>query len=744
MATPLSVFINLILNIIPILIVFIPIIFIRNQTIKKIYKRFFWGITIFFLIYFIMPIIFQVGQEEEMNIEGGGVDIGVGIGYFLGRTFSLIANYLQLPIINLSFVFIIAPFISVFFLWIKIRKEENKGFRENLVEVTFEIKKSPKEMIKDRLIRGDWTEEKQLFKLMIILLPISLYLLTTILKIAELPLAGITSASGLGWFIEIFFIYLASFLFGIHLLKASNVSYKGNFIGEKLESDTSSSLITVGGPISILSILLFIVEYSNQLTLILYFFGYFIMMAFIFISYLAVFEPICVIILVKIVDFIKNKQKIKKEESLQEFPNAHNIFSKEFLYPLGFGAIGGIFMYLFIQILGSISSGSIGGGNLEEIQNSAYFNLSQSFENAIKTEILQIIWTYGFIFMTIIIGVLLYFSNKNIKRLGISALLFSVVFFPIVLFFDFYSLLFGGETVQWVTGKLITTHIFSNEYFIFSLRTAFLDADLSSNYTLYILAAPYNYTRYLAAFIFWGVTFYYSRKKFLTKLIRKEKYVHQTTFSELDTIPSEEEFLNNIFLISSNPDCKVDEQEKEGAKVMLQEFKNDILTDNYRKDSIEENKRIYNQLKYLTKKKYLQWWIPEFSFTFEKAQMDSLYVMYSDGRDVISYRFSGESKADPALVAGMFSAITSFIKETTKSSDLLRTIDHGDAKITIEYGEFIFAAIFADMVTTEIRTKLKRYITAFEKKHNEVLKKWNGNTAPFKNKDVLVKEVFEV
>jgi hypothetical protein len=116
--------------------------------------------------------------------------------------------------------------------------------------------------------------------------------------------------------------------------------------------------------------------------------------------------------------------------------------------------------------------------------------------------------------------------------------------------------------------------------------------------------------------------------------------------------------------------------------------------------------------------------------------------MYSDGRDVFSWMFT-KSETDPALVAGMFSAITSFIKETTRSTDLLRSIDHGDSKITIEYGKYIFGAIFANMETTEIRSKLKSFITIFENKHGDELKKWNGNTSPFRDDNLLVKEIFE-
>ena len=146
----------------------------------------------------------------------------------------------------------------------------------------------------------------------------------------------------------------------------------------------------------------------------------------------------------------------------------------------------------------------------------------------------------------------------------------------------------------------------------------------------------------------------------------------------------------------------------------------------------------------MSKRKNLLWWEPEFSFTNELAELDSMYTMYDDGRDVFSYKFKESSTADPGLVAGMFSAITSFIKETTKSADLLRTIDHGDTKVIIEYGKYVFGAIFADRETVEIRSKLAAFVAEFERRHSDVLKKWDGNCTPFVNDEILLKEIFEI
>ena len=71
-----------------------------------------------------------------------------------------------------------------------------------------------------------------------------------------------------------------------------------------MENDTYSSLMSVGTPISVLSMLLFIVEAVqlndfNAFMFVLYVFGYYIMAAFIFVTMIAIFEPIAILILIK-------------------------------------------------------------------------------------------------------------------------------------------------------------------------------------------------------------------------------------------------------------------------------------------------------------------------------------------------------------------------------------------------------------------------------------------------------------
>ena len=124
--------------------------------------------------------------------------------------------------------------------------------------------------------------------------------------------------------------------------------------------------------------------------------------------------------------------------------------------------------------------------------------------------------------------------------------------------------------------------------------------------------------------------------------------------------------------------------------------------------------------------------------------MQGLYIMYSDGRDVFSHNFIEKEHADPALISGMFSAISAFIKETTQSSQLLRNIDHGDITIQIEYGKWVFSALFIKgKQSLETRSRLREFIDWFEESHAEVLVDWNGATHPFRGDSEKVIDIFK-
>jgi len=158
----------------------------------------------------------------------------------------------------------------------------------------------------------------------------------------------------------------------------------------------------------------------------------------------------------------------------------------------------------------------------------------------------------------------------------------------------------------------------------------------------------------------------------------------------------------------------------------------------------KEMQRFYFTLKYLYNNSYIEVLKQEFSYLYEKAEKQGLYIIYDDGRGIFDYNFAEDYNHDPGIISGMFSAITSFIKETTRSQELLKTIDHGDITILIEYGKRIFGALFIKgRQTPEVRSSLKELIGTFEAKYTDVLADWSGALIYFKEDNKLVERIFK-
>ena len=113
--------------------------------------------------------------------EYSGWSLKFGIGYIIAHFFSLLSLYVVYPFITLPFIFGVAPLISLIFVRRRLKKEGGLT-KETFSELTYEYNQSPLQMIKSQLKEREWTREKEILKLLIVLLPISLYLLQVILK----------------------------------------------------------------------------------------------------------------------------------------------------------------------------------------------------------------------------------------------------------------------------------------------------------------------------------------------------------------------------------------------------------------------------------------------------------------------------------------------------------------------------------------------------------------------------------
>ncbi|MFW9783652.1 MAG: hypothetical protein ACFFFB_15315, partial [Candidatus Heimdallarchaeota archaeon] len=453
---------------------------------------------------------------------------------------------------------------------------------------------------------------------------------------------------------------------------------------------------------------------------------------------LRIFEPFSILILIKLVDWWKNRQKVEKKKDSSSI-------SYVFLYSLV--AIAIYLLYYFL----------IGGLLIEpylmedQVFESASFLYSSNptLVNSIKFDLLNILGLVNVLLSSLVIGALLSRSLKYVRTIRRSLYVFLPLAIIISLFVSSAPIYwFTGKTVEyWITGQTSYTNIFGYNFFI--LRSASYDAELVG--ITFALSLPYTYSRYIFNILFWGLILYYVKRDFKSKNVTiEDETIEKIIFSTASEFPDFDDYKKGdiIYLISLNKDSERMEikQEREEIISLLKTLEKEQVIHEIKPEDEDEKKRFYFTLKYLFRNNIIRIWRPEYSFIFEPVEKQGLYIIYDDGRGVYDYAFRSDEIQDPGLVSGMFSAITSFVKEMTKSTEALKKIDHGDITILLEYGNKIFGALFIKGTqSSEVREPLKEFVKKFEDKYVDILKDWTGSLTPFRNEDnnKMVEDVFK-
>lgn len=929
-----GIILSLFISLTPLLIVlgifYLIKIFKKGSTFEKLLERFVMGYVIFYIFYIFVPALINVinPPENEYLIPKIIIDLNPTgtftqgyweaslnsfIRYWIQLFINSLITYLVYPLSILPVIFILGAVISFILVLYTLKKEApDEKLAFSISTMQYGIEDNPLVTIAKRLKNPDWQSSKELLKILLAILPISLYLLMTVLKVTghqENP--NILQGTSLGWFLEIFFVYLASLMFGVHLLYSSKFSFKGDYIGLKLRNAMIQSLSTVGAVVSAIAIILFVIDYSRQLFVVIYFIMYFIMVTFFFVLFLDIFEPISIYLVSKLVESFKNyssstiEPKIVEEQSGQAEPVAFdfdipsakvsdladepletekdNVLAEEIieveakdssgtedekkvlirdLKSTSFRSGLKIFsrsIFTLIMILGVMYildyvfvsmelTRQFNSAPLQTISFLSIFiimsipllisfflfskNLFKIQLGAIILHSILVIIDFAFRAILININGLNKFSTIAYLNIYFSLQVFIVTFitaFSLVILrrFNWNSLI--NLSIIFITGVLMAiTWVFAfnsnfsviipfiNETFINGLTISnpssiqnnspiptyniivagiiaggeswvtytFLNVHLSSLGTFIVLpvvsgvsvnfvpllgisSLPFRFFQPFSTILLYGMIIFLAGNEFLTVAYKDESIVDKIIYSERQTIPTLHEIKDNPnkFAIARNFGLDDENEVKSGFSVTeieesiyqigigahLVQFIGEapITFDDLTLESslsIEEMLDFFNELSKtaLSKAKPFMVFDKEFGYSYEEAKMDSIHIMMSDGRSVFTHTFTEESTVEPALVSGLFSAITSFAKETVKSEQRLRTIDHGDVVLLIEYGLYVFSAIFADKNSVELRNKLIQFINIFEEKHKAELDGWLGDTSPFADDWMLINEIFEI
>ncbi|MFX0151560.1 MAG: hypothetical protein ACFFAJ_12310 [Candidatus Hodarchaeota archaeon] len=642
------------------------------------------------------------------------------------------------------------------------QKDEIRGVIQRLQEIQFEMDISPFQEIRKRVKEKNWGNERELLKVLIAILPITLFLLMTILNVlGEEENPSLLQGTSMGWFLEIYFAYIASLVFCVYLIKAGQLSRKGKFLGTQLYSAMVQSLSTVGAFMSGLAVILFLVQYPGQIFVISFFVVYIIMVSVFFVLFLDIFEPFSIYLLIKLIETFKNlRLALKRVSIVNVVKTVITGVIVGFLLSVGFLAYR-----VSVSIFGNINSVHY-FTFLGFTHNYFSFLICAALILFIRRWNWSIIGTTIITYLTISAVSILIFEWYNSQW---YTLFFQDAWPPIindvsiahgVPFLTVASTVANISTTIWLT-SIWKEGTFGNIQFIIpELRQIPVIWKGAGGEFLGVLAVPYNFLHPFGIIMIYGAILFLVKRKFHVEIQKGEgKTQFKSIYSEMSGLPTSIELKkkSDIILIGATPstDAVLEQTLDErwlkienGSKLRDEITGKMVSLNRLQEASGLTSREIYKILDELTFdievpfNQIITMLHKEFSFSFEEVTIDSMHVMMLDGRAVLSHTFAEESQVEPALVAGLFSAITSFAKEAVRSEQLLKTIDHGDVVLTIEYAKWVFAAIFADSTSTELRRKLGEFLVGFEKRHAKTLPMWLGDLDIFAGDEAIIDEVF--
>ncbi|MFX1251562.1 MAG: hypothetical protein ACFFCZ_08130 [Promethearchaeota archaeon] len=778
--------------VLPIIIAIIPYLLFEyylkvNPLYKSLYFRFMVGFLAVYIFYILVPsILFWFFGGDLIR---GQVSDSVQLGDILFYEIFFFAQNIIFLFFSTFFlqifpsIFGLSTILSFILLLIILRREPGGKLKEKLNLVTLSQEDNPVDLIKKNLLSPDWAKQKDLLKVILAILPISLLLITSILKLVggtEDPFTSLET--GFGWFTDVFFVYLASIIFCVQLLYSARVFYRGNFVGERLRNEMIRSVSTVGAFLSGVTLLFSFLEQINlpnygTIPVTLFFLSYFIMASILFVLFLDIFEPISIYLLSKIIYFARSFDLSKIQSSITKTRVVNlgimilivlivNFLSYAILYA-DIIWVGAIFGSEYYQILEQIDPKELliplrtlvdvyGIFALDLFIRTLFTLLLVTTVPFLRRMSKSIIVNALIVYLiTTVISIFnLFLSDQYLTYNSVFGL-FMLPYLPVIVFFSDLAFLRATETVFTTYSTSIFVQFNMNGLVVLLPRLTNLIVGGNENILVIMRYIAYPHVLFYPFFVilFFGAILSLFDVKFRVHSIHKDQIVERNIFSST-TLPVSDEVLSfpNTFLLAINKteaEKRTFEQESLASVVCEILHEGPALISEI-KDEIEGVglEELYTELVKLTfedeqTEPLVSIYREEYGYAYEEAALDSLHVMMTDGRSVFAHDFGAESEVDPVLIAGLFSAITSFSREATRSEQFLRTIDHGDVVLIIEYGQWCFSAVIADRQTAVLRSKLRKFLDDFEERYKTVLPNWLGDLGAFEGSEALVEANFQ-
>ena len=110
------------------------------------------------------------------------------------------------------------------------------------------------------------------------------------------------------------------------------------------------------------------------------------------------------------------------------------------------------------------------------------------------------------------------------------------------------------------------------------------------------------------------------------------------------------------------------------------------------------------------------------------VDVDEVFIITNTGIMLNHYVKTESTRIDEDILAGMLSAVQSFIKDSTKRKSELKQLRLGDFDILVEKGDNITAVAFTtSKEASAIIKQLRRLVDDIEGSEAETLRNWDGN-----------------
>lgn len=704
-----KILISAALILLPNILVALVVFIMKYTRFKEIALRTGIAFTAFWLIYCVGSsiVFFLLGVQPNLvyssqNLSKSALKpLVVYMGSLTVYSFTLAITYL---IFMFPFVFFLAPLIGVLILLYVVK-------RKGIKEVTFWIDLKTKKLV-------GWEEEKEVLKLLIALLPVSLYFLITLLKLLQLELdPHVVGSTWLGWVLEIYMLFLLSFIVAVNLLYTSRVYHGNKFVGEAIRRNTFNNLLSISIVLSSVSLILFVQIYRGIEYLFVYFSLYYIAITIVFLAFFKIMEPASVYIFAKILTFERDEDRLQKLFNLRTAGLGILV-----------GALTALISLLYILYTGPLTFYWMHiNVDLNELMNACSLYQSPYLD---VLNILNILISLGslqrFFEIAIILG-LIYIFRTTLKIKFFVAGVYVGIFKMITDYF----LLRGEASKAWTTTVFSSLNIGSINILV--PRFAYLP--LTTNQFIVI---PMLLLKLLATLLVFTVLVYLKFGKVVQ--FTDVEAGHQIKY----ICEPEPDRITPNSLIKLKIARVFEDKVPEDLKQIVEFFKTKTYTFQELKEKIDmSEEKLKKILRYLYENYLTDIYDVEFKIVTPAPVIEGIYIVNTDGIALYSQSF-GEVKVEPLLISGMLSAITSFVKETTSSQQYLQAIDHGDVVLMIEYGDGFFVTLLANRETPELRMRLREFVKRFQKQYGEVLKRWTGDPSEFEGAEQLIKEIFEI